>query len=90
MVNDPKLIEKINSKIRNTTKEQLDQAIKEVDDEFYTIYEYSTIINDEYQEVYFVFNEYNDFYLHTNKQKSLLDRISKSRKNSKGTELEAA
>lgn len=87
MINNPKLIERIKSKIRNTTKEQLDQAIKEVDEEFYTTYEYNTIVNDEYQEVYYVFFEYNDFYLHTTRTTSLSDRTSK---NSRRTELEAA
>lgn len=90
MINNPKLIEKIKSKIRNTTKEQLDKAIKEVDKEYYTTYEYNAIIDDEYPEVDFIFNEYNDFYLHNNKATSLLGRILKNRKNSKKTELEAA
>lgn len=71
MINNPKLIEKIKCKIRNTTKEQLEQAIKQADKEFRDIYEYrSDIIIDEHDEMYTLFDEYNDFYLHiTNNNK---------------------
>ena len=71
MINNPKLIEKIKYKIRNTTKEQLEQAIKQADKEFIDIYEYrSDIIIDEHDEMYTLFDEYNDFYLHiTNNNK---------------------
>lgn len=71
MINNPKLIEKIKYKIRNTTKEQLEQAIKQADKEFRDIYEYrSDIIIDEHDEMYTLFDEYNDFYLHiTNNNK---------------------
>ncbi len=68
MINNPKLIEKIKSKIRNTTKEQLEQAIKKTDEEFNDIYEYKDIIVNEYEEMYIDFTtEYNNFYLHISK-----------------------
>lgn len=50
MINNPKLIEKIKRKIKNTTKEQLNQAIREVDEEYCAIYGHDTIISNEYEE----------------------------------------
>lgn len=71
MINNPKLIEKIKNKIRRTTKEQLEQAIKQVDKEIDDMYEYNDIIVNEYEGIYIIPKEYNDFYLHISKNKKI-------------------
>ena len=75
MINNPKLIKKIKERIRNTSKEQLDRAFREVDKEFYGIYKYN---NGENEIIYFDYNDYNVFYLHktrTNRQRNNMEEL---------------
>jgi len=61
MVNNYILIEKIKQQLKNTNKEQLEQALKLAEEE------YNPIIELEYKNIYTVNDEYLVFPVHTKK-----------------------
>ncbi len=69
MINNPKHIEEILKKLEKITLEELDEAIKSVDKEYMEIdYENDEMYNTENEKVYYLSEDYYDFYLHIPKE----------------------
>lgn len=83
MINNPKLIEKIKKQIKNTTKEQLQEAIKLADEEYN---EQNNNIKIEETSTYYVEERYTVFNVHRNKTSRILNIFRKN----KEKELEEA
>ena len=69
MINNPKYIEEILNELEKVTLEELDEAIKNVDNEYVEIdYEYEEIYDFKNEEKsYYLKEDYYDFYLHKTK-----------------------
>lgn len=74
MINNPNLIEEIKKQLRNTTREQLDQAMKLVDEE------YDLKIEFEYEQVYSISNDYSVFSVHKKKPSNILSILFGNKK----------
>lgn len=87
MINNPKLIEKIKQQLRNTTREQLEKAIKLVDEEYNTKIKLSEV---EYKNIYSTNNEYSTFSVHKNRTNSLFNVFLKNKYKEEKNEWRAA
>lgn len=91
MINNPKIIEEIKQKLKNTTKEQLKKAIELVDNEFKEYNEYIQSVNIENNNVCIVGEEYKIFSVHKRRtRRKLFNFFSKDNIEEKSLESEAA
>lgn len=85
MTNNPKIIEKIKKQIKSTTKEQLQRAIKLVDEEYENMK-----IELKNNSMYCIEEKYKIFNIHKKKTSSIFNIFKKSKIKERNKELEAA